>query len=133
MLNKLRRRSKIASSAAVRSVSFPEKKWRVKAWVSGKSERVSERINKGGCVLNRCDRSLLGKQTTLTWGGGEKFFFDTGWDIIFRGNPPLGGGGVLQKKLFLPVSHVPHTITVFTPQKMPLALVGIPMCGYSGY
>ena len=49
-----------------------------------------------------------------------------------------GGGGyekkwVLQKKNFLPMSHVPHIITVFLPHNMPLLLVGIPLCGYFGY
>ena len=69
-------------------------------------------------------------------GGGEKNF-DTGWDIFCWGvNPPRGGGykkkWVLQK-LFLPVSHVPHIITVFPLHTMPLALVGISLFGYPGY
>ena len=71
--------------------------------------------------------------------GGKKKIFDTGWDIFFRGGPPLGGGGgyekkwVLQKKLFLPMSHLPHIITVFPPHNMPLLLVGIPLLGSLGY
>ena len=66
-------------------------------------------------------------------GRGKEKTFDTGWDIFFGGDPPRAGGyqkkWVLQKKLFLPMSHVPHMITVFPPHNMPLALVGIPLGG----
>ena len=72
-------------------------------------------------------------------GGGEKVFFDTRGDNFFGGDPPRGRGGglrkkrVLHKKLFLPMSHIPHIITVFPPHNMPLALIGICLFGYLGY
>ena len=69
-------------------------------------------------------------------GGGRKKILIPG-EIFFSGvTPPRGGGyekkWVLQKKLFLPMSQVPHIITVFPPHNMPLLLVGIPLFGYLG-
>ena len=52
--------------------------------------------------------------------------FLTPGGIFFTGvTPPRGGGGygkrwVLQKKLFLPMSHVAHIITAFPPHNMSL-------------
>ena len=69
-------------------------------------------------------------------GEEKKFRYRVGY--FFSGvTPPRGVGyekkWVLQKKNFLPMSHVPHIITVFPPHNMPLLLVGIPLCGYFGY
>ena len=71
-------------------------------------------------------------------GGGEEKKFSHRVGYFFPGlTPPRGVGyekkWVLQKKNFLPMSHVPHIITVFPPHNMPLLLVGIPLCGYFGY
>ena len=74
----------------------------------------------------------------VSGGEGKKKIFDTGWDIFFSGVTPRRGRGtkkkwVPQKKLFLPMSHLAHIITVFPTHKMPLPLVGIPLFGYLGY
>ena len=45
-------------------------------------------------------------------GGGV----DTGWDIFLERPPEEGGGMVLQKKLFLLMSHIARIIMVFPLQ-----------------
>ena len=75
----------------------------------------------------------------LVQGGGKKKFYDALWDFFSGGDPPpprMGGvrkKWVLRKKVFLPMLHVPHIITVFPPHNMPLLLAGIPLFGYLGY
>ena len=70
-------------------------------------------------------------------GRGRKNFWIPDGTFFSGVTPPLGGRvrkkkWLLQKKLFLPMWHVPHIITVSTTD-MPLALVGIPLFGYLGY
>ena len=82
-----------------------------------------------------CGRPSL---VPIQGGGGEEKHFWCRVGYFFSGvTPPRGGGlrkkWVLRKKLFLPMSHVPHIITVFPPHNMPVLLVGIPLCGYFGY
>ena len=95
-------------------------------------------INTSIRISNIAHSARVLQRRAVHQGGGRKTFLIPGGIFFFGGDPPRGGGGyekkwVLQKKLFLPMSHLPHIITVFPRHKLPLLLVGISLFGSLGY